>query len=116
MGVNLSKKYNPSGDRTIGCITKADKPGASEEVMKALKNEGSTVTFLNGYHALVNRNKNQEREGMTLVEARVKEMEFFRDPNKGYASAPAGTLGVESLIKTLGNLLCKAIKETIDKL
>jgi len=69
MGVNLSKKYNPSGDRTIGVLTKSDKPGANEEVMKALRNEGSTVTFLNGYHALVNRNKNQENAGMTLQEA-----------------------------------------------
>jgi len=43
-------------------------------------------------------------------------MEFFNDPAKGYASAPEGSLGVKSLIKTLGNLLCKAIKDTIDKL
>lgn len=58
-GISLAKKCDPEGNRTIGVLTKSDLALPSE-IVKALKNEGHTVKFKNGFHALINRNKKQE--------------------------------------------------------
>ncbi|CAM9205003.1 unnamed protein product [Choristocarpus tenellus] len=107
-----AKQVDPSGDRTIGVLTKPDliNPGGEGEVLDVLNNLRKPLKL--GYVMVKNRNQKQLSKGISLQEAQKEEMEFFRTHGV-FKQVDESLLGVESLTKRLVSLLTVRIKDAL---
>lgn len=101
-------RYDPSGERTIGCMTKPDliDVGAESEVIAVLTNQRKPLTL--GYVMLRNRNQREVTEGISNAEARRREASFF-ESSPAFSSVDSSLLGVERLTAKLTAVLVSRI-------
>lgn len=76
-GMQLALKHDPDGERTIGVITKLDCTG-NDTTGPLNVLEGRTLPLKHGYVGVVNRSKEDTKQGMTIEEAQDREAKFFR--------------------------------------
>lgn len=73
--LQLAKKLDPEGDRTIGVVTKIDNLPPGSEIVKQMS--GDSLPLRHGYFAVRNRSQMEINEGMGLDELTRKETELF---------------------------------------
>lgn len=104
-----AQSVDPSGDRTIGVLTKPDliSPGGEDEVLAVLNNIRKPLKL--GYIMLKNRSQKELNENLTTVEARAAEERFFAN-HPVLRTANPSLVGIRNLSAKLTQLLVNRIK------
>ena len=111
--LNLARRWDPQGSRTLGVLTKVDIMDEGTDCSKILNNEEIKLKL--GYIAVKGRSQLDIKKNIKVVEAKKKEMEFFaRHPI--YSSMPAHLLGTSSLINSLSNVFFSVVKTELPKI
>ena len=120
MALELIKKYEPEGDRTIGLITKIDLMNSGADVSHYLEGRISRDLCLKyGYFALKNRSP-EEREDYTALESTRLETEYFNTHHSVYNKCVdrRGLIQVERVLTDVMTTSIRsnipAIKKTLD--
>ncbi|CAF3313365.1 unnamed protein product [Rotaria socialis] len=108
----IARECDPTGERTIGVITKSDLAANHDILIQQLLMDRADVLHLKlGFIAVRNRST---EENISLEDARKREKEFF---SQHPASSIAGhCLGIHSLINRLADLYSDRVKETFPKM
>jgi dynamin 1-like protein len=113
LGLNLIKKHDNNGQRTIGVLTKPDLMSTGEHVGKYLANNISKNLMLTyGYYVVRNRS-NREMKEMNILEGIDMEKKYFNfntEYNKSVYKERTGTL---NLTNDLSKILITSITEII---
>ncbi|KAG5184845.1 Mx2, Mx-like dynamin-related GTPase [Tribonema minus] len=102
-------KVDPSGERTIGVLTKPDLigPGNEDEVMAVLLNVRKPLQL--GYTMLRNRTQKELAAGASAAEAKRLEQEFFK-AHPHFKSCDPKLFGIDNLTSRLTQLLVTRIQ------
>ena len=73
--IQLAKRLDCEGDRTIGVVTKIDNLPPGSEIVKHMS--GASLPLRHGYFAVRNRSQKEINEGMGLDDLAHKEAELF---------------------------------------
>ena len=106
--LRLAREVDPTGERTIGVLTKIDimDPGTNcREVLS-----GNSYTLRNGWIGVVNRGQKDIDSKMGMSQARAKELEFFRESND---YKDLGNVGTEYLSKDLSEKLISSVRRQL---
>lgn len=105
-----ASKVDPDGVRTIGVITKPDTIGEGNEgeVVQVVRGQRKPLKL--GYLMVKNRSQLQVEQGVTLLDARALEADFFRK-HAHFHSLDHSYLGIESLMSRLTGVLVGRIQE-----
>ncbi|CAM9610022.1 unnamed protein product [Chrysoparadoxa australica] len=107
-----ARKVDPSGERTIGVLTKPDLigPGNEDEVMAVLHNVRKPLQL--GYIMVKNRTQEELKNGVTNKEARKLESAFFSS-HRHFRNCDPKLLGVDHLTNRLTQLLVARIQHEL---
>ena len=111
--LNMARKLDPLGNRTLGVLTKVDIMDEGTDCSKILKNEEIKLKL--GYVAVKGRSQLDIKKNMKVVEAKKKEMEFFAK-HPVYSSMPSHLLGTSSLINSLSTVFFDVVKSELPKI
>lgn len=75
--LKIAREVDPSGDRTIGVLTKLDLMDSGTDAMDILQNRASFQLKL-GFIGVVNRSQHDININRPIAEAIKQEMEYFR--------------------------------------
>ncbi|KAI0693477.1 P-loop containing nucleoside triphosphate hydrolase protein [Cytidiella melzeri] len=115
----LAKQVDPTGQRTIGVLTKPDT--LTVGAVKSKENwlavlEGRHLKTAHGYFCTRQPDDAERARGITPAEAREAEKTFFSTTNPWSTSKHRQRFGTENLVDSLALLLSKVIDETLPKL
>lgn len=99
----LARTLDPTGDRTLGLITKPDCLDVGSDMERSFLSlaQNKSVVFRLGWHVL--KNRSYEMKNASLAERNSAEEDFF---SKGvWATVDRGSVGVASLKPRLSNVL-----------
>ncbi|KAJ8519228.1 hypothetical protein ONZ45_g3813 [Pleurotus djamor] len=119
MAVRLAREADPSGDRTIGIITKPDLlgPGAVESLARWKDIVlGKTHILRHGYYVVRLPDDTDRNKGMENSKARSQETKFFQKMPWGDPSMPQGRFGIAHLVEDLSRLLVERIEKALPAL
>eukprot|EP00922_Rhytidocystis_sp_ex-Travisia-forbesii_P068479 GHVS01101997.1.p1 GENE.GHVS01101997.1~~GHVS01101997.1.p1 ORF type:complete len:774 (-),score=103.87 GHVS01101997.1:165-2486(-) len=111
--LQIARRVDPNGLRTIGVITKLDIMDRGMDAAKMLL--GEEVPLRLGYTGLVNRSQADIREGKSIQQAIQHEKEFFSSHGVYRALTP-GLCGVGSLVDKLTKVLFRHIKNFLPEI
>ena len=110
--LELIKKYDPEGKRTIGIFTKIDLMNNGTDVSDYISNNISKdLQFKYGYYAVRNRGP-CELDKISVNEGFKKEKEFFENHNI-YSKQNPARFGIPNLIDNLSNILIQNIRKNL---
>ena len=113
MGLELIKKYDITGERTCGVLTKVDLMNTDTDISNyLLGNISNELKLKYGYYAVKNRN-NSEIKVLTPFDGHKKEKEFFANHRIYQNIDKQDKLGVQNLGKSLSKILAIHIKKNI---
>ncbi|KAJ8610480.1 hypothetical protein CTAYLR_007776 [Chrysophaeum taylorii] len=103
-------RVDPTGERTIGVLTKPDLvgEGAEDEVVSVLRNERKPLKL--GYVMVKNKSAAELKSGRPSDERR-----YFREHNV-WKTLPSELLGIQNLTTKLTKLLTKRIEKVLPEL
>ena len=111
--INMARKLDPHGTRTLGVLTKVDLMDEGTDCSRILRNEEIKLKL--GYVAVKGRSQMDIKRKIKVVEAKKKEREFFaRHPV--YSSMPSKYLGTSSLIGSLSEVFFSVVKSELPKI
>ncbi|OII75132.1 dynamin family protein [Cryptosporidium andersoni] len=105
--LQLSRRVDPKGIRTIGVITKIDLMDRGTDASRML--HGEDVPLRLGYIGVKNRSSADLKIGKTIKEALEDEMEFFTS-HPIYRALTPELLGTKNLVTKLTKVLFRHIK------
>jgi GTP-binding protein EngB required for normal cell division len=111
--LTLAKTYDPTGERTMGIITKPDKlegSRAEAEWIRIAKNKSDLYKFGYGWHVV--RNRGVEEMDRTFDERDAQELEFFSHSSWAGKLDP-NQLGIDSLRIRLSRILEDQTRSTL---
>ncbi|CAE6451057.1 unnamed protein product [Rhizoctonia solani] len=111
----LAKKYDPTGERTIGVLTKPDRIETDQEGQWVPLITGERSPLANGWFCVKQLSPRDREAGLTWDEARAQEREFFATAT-GWSTVPPqhkGRLGSRNLATKLGDILSKEIQKRL---
>ncbi|KAF2101268.1 hypothetical protein NA57DRAFT_34762 [Rhizodiscina lignyota] len=99
----LARRIDPSGERTLGLITKPDTlhPGSESEEFYVRLAQNNEVHFKLGWHVL--RNRDFPERNITLAARNRKEKQFFQEGV--WTAVDPGSLGIDFLKERLSQVL-----------
>ena len=106
--LHLAREVDPSGDRTIGVLTKLDIMDPGTNARDVL--EGAAVRLKHGWVGVVNRGQADIAGGVPMAAARARELEFFRT-SPHYATVK--NVGTGFLSSKLSDHLVYAIRRAL---
>ncbi|KAJ5775854.1 uncharacterized protein N7511_000865 [Penicillium nucicola] len=112
--LRLARDADPSGDRTLGVISKPDTlvPGSESEASFVSLAKNQDVEFRLGWHVL--RNMDSEKGQCSLSDRNIQEWNFF---SQGiWEDLPRSLVGVDSLRNRLSSLLLGQIASELPSL
>ena len=110
MGLELIKKYDPTGARTVGVLTKLDLMNDPTDILPYLENKVSRdLQLQHGYFAVKNRNSIQ-KETLSVEEGLDLEAEYFNKSKILSKQTIKDNVGIPSLKKYLAHVLTTAMK------
>lgn len=100
---------DPSGERTVGVLTKIDLigPGAEEEVLAVVNNVRKPLAL--GYIMVKNRSQKDLNSNVSTVQARENESDYFKN-HSVFRNCDPKLYGVQQLSKKLTLLLVSRIQ------
>merc|ERR1711924_181805 len=102
--LELIKKYDPDGIRTVGIFTKIDLMNIETDISEYINNNVSKdLQFKYGYYAVKNRGPS-ELENITISEGIEKEKNFFEN-HTIYSKLDKSRFGIPNLIESLSKIL-----------
>jgi len=108
------RKFDPSGERTLGIITKPDRlsagSGAEQGYLTLARNEDVFLKL--GWHVL--KNRSFEEGSSSFLERNIVETTFFRTSN--FKKLPKENVGIDALRSRLSRLLFNHVKQELPKL
>lgn len=110
--IQLSKRVDPDGVRTIGVLTKLDLMDAGTDALDVL--QGRVIALKRGFVGVVNRSQKDIVDGKALAAARKDEKEFFASHPR-YRSL-AAKMGTSYLSRRLNELLLMHIRTALPAL
>lgn len=113
--MQLAKQVDPTGQRTIGVMTKPDTlpPGATKSRDLWLDViEGRRFPLKHGYYCTRQPDDDERTKGITTAQAREAEMAFFRNNAPWSTSAQKHRFGTTQLVANLSKLLTQIIYDT----
>lgn len=105
--LHMAMRLDPSGDRTIGVLTKLDLMNEGTSAKGILL--GDEVSLKNGYIALKNRSQFDLANRLPIEEAIKKEQIYFKN-HPVYRNMPPGYFGIENLVEKLRKLFFEHLK------
>lgn len=111
--LTLAKTYDPTGERTMGIITKPDKlegSHAEAEWTRIAKNKSDFYKFGHGWHVV--RNRGVEEMDQTFDERDAQELEFFSHSSWA-GKLDQNQLGIDSLRIRLSKILEVQTRSTL---
>jgi len=104
-----ASRADPAGTRTLGVLTKPDLigEGGEEEVVKVLCNVRKPLRL--GYVMLKNASQKEANEGLSMQEARRREIAYFQS-HPHFGLLPPALFGAAALATLLTRLLAAHIK------
>ena len=105
--LHMAMKLDPTGDRTIGVLTKLDLMDSGTSAKSLL--EGAEVPLKNGYVALKNRSQLDLQEKLPVNIAIQKEMLFFKS-HPTYSKMNSSYFGIENLVDKLRKCFFEHLK------
>lgn len=106
--LKLAKDLDPTGDRTIGVLTKIDIMDRGTDAAKILRN--NEVYLKMGYVAAKNRSQEDINNGMKVAQALENERKFFAT-HTIYSSLPHGCCGTDVLSNKLKEIFYEHISK-----
>ena len=110
--LNIAKRVDPNGDRTICVLTKLDIMDQGTDAMDVLN--GKVYKLKLGYTAIVNRSQRDINNNVSIKDALNKERRWFE--NHPVYGQYADRLGTRYLTKRLNEILTAHIREKLPKL
>ncbi|CAN8095619.1 unnamed protein product [Discula destructiva] len=109
--LNLARAADPTGNRTMGIITKPDTliPGSSSETFYASLARNEEVEFRLGWHVL--KNMDTDKGVFTVKKRDEEEKQFFSDGI--WNELPSALLGITELNGRLSKVLLKQIAQEL---
>eukprot|EP00276_Gloeochaete_wittrockiana_P017822 CAMPEP_0184350994 /NCGR_PEP_ID=MMETSP1089-20130417/43307_1 /TAXON_ID=38269 ORGANISM="Gloeochaete wittrockiana, Strain SAG46.84" /NCGR_SAMPLE_ID=MMETSP1089 /ASSEMBLY_ACC=CAM_ASM_000445 /LENGTH=816 /DNA_ID=CAMNT_0026684165 /DNA_START=17 /DNA_END=2467 /DNA_ORIENTATION=+ len=111
--IKLARRFDPSGDRTIGVLTKIDIMDLGTNARRILS--GEYVKLKLGFVAVKNRSQKELNDGITVREGIKVEARYFSE-HAAYKDLPPAMFGVKSLAKRLMQILGTRIAEILPSL
>ncbi len=113
MGLEIVKKYDPAGTRTVGVLTKLDLMNDAGDIIRYLENKVSKdLQLKHGYFAVKNRNSN-EKDTLSVEEGLDKERLYFQNHPLLSRDTLKQRVGSPSLKRYLAHLLTNAMKMSL---
>lgn len=114
--VQLARKYDPEGERTVGIITKPDLINeGSEASLALLANNQANIKLHLGFFLLKNPTPSEIEKGITPQKRSQKELDFFSQPVWTQHRLDMSRVGVENLKVFLQELLDSHIEKELPK-
>ncbi len=110
--LQLAKKVDPEGNRTVGVLTKLDLMDRGTDAGSTLRGEVFKLKL--GFVGVVNRSQQDIMERKSLQEARASEVKFF-ERHAAYRNM-SDRMGTSFLVRLLSKLLVSKIKEELPKI
>lgn len=113
--LDLVRRADKEGQRTLGIITKPDKlidPSDQKECLELARNELSGLKFTHGWHVL--RNRSDKDQNVSFDKRSEDEAKFFRDSE--FKILDPACVGIEALITRLSDLLYRLSRTCARKL
>jgi hypothetical protein len=103
---------DPTGERTIGVLTKTDLigQGAEDEIIEVVNNRRKPLTL--GYTMVKNRSQKDIKDGLSSAKARENELNFFTN-HPVFRNCNETLFGVDQLSKKLTEVLVTRIKGSL---
>ena len=115
MALELIKRHDPEGDRTIGILTKVDLMNINTDICDYLENNVSRDLQLKyGYYAIRNRTT-EETQSLSVIDGFQKEKSFFKEHPK-YSILEGLSklrLGIPNMTNQISEILIKNIKDSL---
>lgn len=105
--LHLAMKLDPTGDRTVGVLTKLDLMDSGTNAKNLLEN--AEIPLKNGYVALKNRSQQDLIDQIPVSEAITKELLFFKS-HPAYSKMSGNYFGIETLVDKLRKLFFDHLK------
>jgi len=105
--LRLAREVDPTGERTVGVLTKLDIMDPGTNCRDVL--EGNAYTLRNGWIGVVNRGQRDIDNKMDMGSARSREMQFFN--NSDYAGLR--NVGTEHLSNDLSDKLIQSVRRQL---
>ncbi|CAA9988476.1 dynamin-like protein, putative [Plasmodium knowlesi strain H] len=105
--LQIARKVDPKGLRTIGVITKIDLMDKGADASKMLMNDEITLRL--GYTGVVNRSTADIKSGKSIAQSLKDELKFFQN-HPVYKKLPPTLYGTTSLTDKLTKVLLRHIK------
>ena len=105
--LQMAKKVDPQGIRTLGVLTKIDIMDKGTNAAKMLN--GQEVPLRLGYVGVKNRSQHDIVSNMTVEQA-LREEEIYFSQHEVYSTLPQKLLGTQNLTKRVTNVLFTHIK------
>ncbi|KAH8738571.1 hypothetical protein FG386_001986 [Cryptosporidium ryanae] len=105
--LQLSRRVDPKGLRTIGVVTKIDLMDRGTDASKML--HGDEVPLRLGYTGVKNRSSADLKAGKTIKDALEDEIHFFSS-HPVYRNLPPELIGTKNLVSKLTKVLFKHIR------
>eukprot|EP00929_Paragymnodinium_shiwhaense_P071766 TRINITY_DN36450_c0_g1_i1.p1 TRINITY_DN36450_c0_g1~~TRINITY_DN36450_c0_g1_i1.p1 ORF type:complete len:679 (-),score=191.76 TRINITY_DN36450_c0_g1_i1:860-2818(-) len=111
--LQMARKVDPNGIRTIGVITKIDIMDQGTDACKMLR--GEDVPLKLGYVGVKMRNQQDITEGKKVSISLQEEKEWFEN-HRMYSKLPPGLVGTNTLIDKLTQVLFKHIRRFLPEI
>jgi dynamin 1-like protein len=109
--IQISRAVDPSGDRTLGVLTKIDLMDRGTNAREMLN--GRVVPLKLGFIGVINRSQKDINDDKEIDAARKDEMHFFMEHSAYTQLATSGLIGTGFLSKRLNQILLNHIKSRL---
>lgn len=116
VALKLAKEADPSGERTIGVVTKVDMLPSNSDIVQKIKMERATdVELAQGFIAVRNRNKEEVEDDIPDDVIRQREIDLFTTDPK-LSQLKKHMWGIPTLVDKIVDIQMKVVKAFIPEL
>lgn len=105
--LKIMREIDPSGQRSIGCLTKIDIMNRGDDARSVLKNQQIPLRY--GYVGIKNRCQEDVNNNVPVEES-IKSQKKYFTTSPIYSTLPSDLWGTQSLTKKLTSILYQQIK------
>ena len=105
--LKIMREIDPSGQRSIGCLTKIDIMNRGDDARNVLKNQQIPLRY--GYVGIKNRCQEDVNNNVPVEES-IKSQKKYFTTSPIYSTLPSDLWGTQSLTKKLTSILYQQIK------